>query len=329
MEDCERHERDFKEATSPHFLKAISSILTLLEVAVGAGHGELSEPDCKQFKSEIESAQRETLAAEEVASCAVDLIDGSCEKLMVQHGTLSKEQRELQKCIKSTQEQLAEVEAQRRRIKGQIQTAKGSLRHAEQTLRTARAKKGEKQTGRDIGIGLSFVVPCIGIPMAVAFEKERMYRKSEVDIALEDLSQVKASIVMDEEELNKLNRQAPELEKEMEKAADTLSGVKPELLKNKQSRAALANVQSKLKTCYQHMSALHGRVSALKAQAQNMYSLAPLIPFIIQAGAYVQEEVPGTELLLTEAHVHKVLDRLRIILPKLKESDLSDNASYM
>ncbi|XP_078085486.1 uncharacterized protein LOC144504267 [Mustelus asterias] len=329
MEEGESHERNFKDATLPHFLKAISSILTFLEVAVSVGPGELSEPECKQFKREIESAQRESLAAEEAASSIVDLIDGSCEKLMVQYGKLSKEQKELQKGIKSTQDELAEMENQRKQVNGRIQTAKVSLKQAEQTLRAARAKKGEKQTGRDIGIGLSFVVPCIGIPMAVAFEKERMYRKSEVDVALEELSQLKVNIVMDEEELNKLNGQAPELEKEMEKAADTLSKVKPELLKVKQSRAALANAQSKLRTCYQHLSALHGRVNALKAQAQNMYSLAPLIPFIIETCAHVQQQAPGSELLLTGSEVLKVLDSLRIILPKLKESNFSDNASYM
>ncbi|XP_067900288.1 myosin heavy chain, cardiac muscle isoform-like isoform X2 [Heterodontus francisci] len=329
MEDCEMHERDFKEATLPHFLKGISSILSFLEFAVNTGGGELSEPDCKEFKREIESAQRETLAAEEAASNVVDLIDTNCEKLMAQHGKLSKEQKELQKHIKSTQDQLSEVEIRRQQMKGQVQTATIWLKQAEQTLRAARAKKGEKQTGRDIGIGLSFVIPCIGIPMAVAFEKERVYRKSEVDIALEDFSQLKASITKDEEELNQLNRQIPELEKEMEKAAETLSGVKTELLKIKQSRSALANAQSKLKNCFQHLSALHGRVSVLKAQTQHMYSLGPLIPFIVETCAHIQQQVPGSELLLTGTQVHKVMDGLRIMLPKLKESELSGNANYM
>ncbi|XP_043551207.1 uncharacterized protein LOC122552569 [Chiloscyllium plagiosum] len=329
MEDCEVYERDCKEAVSPSFLRGISSILTLLELAVSAGTGDLSEASSKQFKIEIESAQREILSAEEAASRIVDDVDASCEKLMVQHGKLSKEQKELQKCLKCTQDQLVEAEDQRKRTEGQLQAAAVSLKQMEQTLRGARAKKGEKQTGRDIGIGLSFVIPCIGIPMAVAFEKERLYRKSEVDVAVEDLSQVKASIIKDEEELEKLTSQFPELEKKRDETAESLSVVRTELLKFKRSRAALANVQCKLRNCYQHLSALHGRVSALKAQAQHMYSMAPLIPFVRETCAEAQLEGPGTELMLTGSQIHKVIESIRIMLPKLKDPNLSDIASYM
>uniref|UniRef100_UPI00398E8B08 uncharacterized protein n=1 Tax=Pristiophorus japonicus TaxID=55135 RepID=UPI00398E8B08 len=329
MEDCEIHERDFKEATLPHFLKGISSILSLLALAVSVGGGDLSEPECRQLRSEVETAQRETLAAEEAAGSVVDLVDAGCERLTAQHGKLSKEQKELQRCIKSTHDELAVLENQRQRIKGRVQTDTVGLKQAEQTLRAARAKKGEKQTGRDIGIGLSFVIPCIGIPMAVAFEKERMYRKSEVDIASEDFSQLKASVTKDEEELDQLNRQIPELERETEKAAETLSGLKAELLKIKHSRAAFANAQSKLRNCSRHVSALHGRVSALKAQTQHMYSLGPLIPFIIEACVHIQQPILGTELLLTGSQVQKIMDGLNTMLPKLKERNLSDNTNYM
>ncbi|XP_067844353.1 cingulin-like [Heptranchias perlo] len=329
MEDCEIHERDFKEATLPHFLKGISSILSFLVLAVSVGGKDLSESDSKQLKSEIELAQRETLAAEEAASGIVDLIDAGCEKLTAQHGKLSKEQKELQESIKSMHNQLAGLKNQRQRITGQVQTAKVWLKQADQTLRAARAKKREKQTGRDIGIGLSFVIPCIGIPMAVAFEKERMHRKSEVDIASEDLSQLRASITKDEEVLDQLNRQIPEMKKETEKAAQTLSGVKTELLKIKRSGAALGKAQSKLKNCSQYLCTLHGRVSALKAQTQHMYSLGPLIPFIDETCAHIQQQVPGSELLLTGTQVHKVMDSLKCMLPKLKENNLSDKANYM
>ncbi|XP_059504744.1 uncharacterized protein LOC125454989 [Stegostoma tigrinum] len=326
MEDCER---DCKEAIYPPFLRGVSSILSLLELTVSAGTGDLSEADSKQFKIEIESAQREILSAEEAASRIVDGIDTSCEKLMVQHGKLSTEQKELQKCLKCTQDQLAEVQDQRKRIEVQLQAAAVSLKQMEQTLKGSRAKKGEKQTGRDIGIGLSFVIPCIGIPMAVAFEKERLYRKSEVDIALEDLSHVKANITKDEEEMEKLNSQFPELEKKREETAESLSVVKAELLKIKRSRGALANVQCKLKRCHQHLSALHGRVSALKAQAQHMYSMVPLIPFVRETCAQAQLQGPGTELLMTGSQIHKVIEGVRIMLPKLQEPNLSDIASYM
>ncbi|XP_051868695.1 uncharacterized protein LOC127568694 [Pristis pectinata] len=316
MED---YERNFEEATLPHFLKGISSVLSVLELVVSAPSDELSNSLCEEIKGKAKVAQREILAAEEAASNIVSLVDTGCEELTSQQGKLSKRQGELQASLASTQEQLADLADQRKQVEGQVQSATAWLRQAKQSLATARAKLGEKQTGRDIGIGLTFVIPCIGIPMAVAFEKERVYRKSEVEAASEELSQVVAGIKRDEEDLARIARQIPELEKEVEKAAETLSGLTGELLQIKQARTSLADTQCKLRNCSHYLSTLHGHMKALEAQSRNLYSLGPLVPLIVATCEQVQQQVPGNEFLLTATQAHMVLHALGNMLPRLKE----------
>ncbi|XP_078261629.1 uncharacterized protein LOC144596752 isoform X2 [Rhinoraja longicauda] len=320
MEDHEKYQRNFEEATLPHFLKGIAYLLSLLELVVGAPSGELSDSMCEDIKREVEGAHREMVAAEEAAGTVVGLVDTACEEMTSQRSRLSKRQEELQASLTSTQEQLGDLAARREQAEGQVQSAAVWLKQAKQSLATARAKRGEKRTGRDIGIGLSFVIPCIGIPMAVAFEKEHVYRKLEVEEAWEEVSHVSASIKKDEEELNRINRRVPELEKEAEKATETLSGVKEELPKIRQLHVSLGSVQCNLRNCFQYLSTLRGMLRVMNVQSQTLYSLDQLVPLIIEACEHVQQQVAGNEFLMTATPVHTVLHSIAATLPSLQES---------
>ncbi|XP_062911020.1 uncharacterized protein LOC134350039 [Mobula hypostoma] len=324
----EDYRRNFEEATLHQFLRGISSLLSVLELAVSAPSEELDSSLCEEIEDKAKEAQREILAAEEAASNIVTLIDTGCEKLTSQQGKLSRRQEELQAGLEATQEQLAGLADQRKRLKGQVHSANMSLRQAKQTLALARAKLGEKRTGRDIGIGLTFVIPCIGIPMAVSFEKERVFRKSEVEAASKELAQVVAGIKKDEEELARIEERVPELEKEAEKAAEALSKVKGELLELKQMRISLAEAQCQLKSCTQYLSTLHGHVKALETQSQHLYSLGPVIPLVVMACEQVQERVPGNEFLLMAPQARSVLHTLGSTLPRLKERNKAQTEGH-
>ncbi|XP_055495067.1 ribosome-binding protein 1-like [Leucoraja erinacea] len=320
MEDHEKYQRNFEEATLPHFLKGISNLLSLLEFVVNAPSGELSDSMCEDIKGEVEGAHTGTLAAEEAAGTVVGLVDKACEELTSQRGRLSKRQDELQADLASTQEQLEDLAARREQAEGQVQSAAVWLKQAKQSLAAARAKRGEKRTGRDIGIGLSFVIPCIGIPMAVAFEKEHVYRKLEVEEAWEEVCQVTASIKKNKEEMNRIDRRVPELEKEVEKATETLSRVKEEMSKIRQLHISLGSMQCNLRNCFQYLSTLHGLLRVMNVQSQNLYSLDQLVPLIVEACEHVQQQVAGNEFLLTATQVHTVLHSIAATLHSLQES---------
>ncbi|XP_069786764.1 ribosome-binding protein 1-like isoform X2 [Narcine bancroftii] len=321
MEDYEKYQRNFKETILPHFIKGISSILSVVELVISISSEELSGPACAEIQGKAEVAQREVLAAEEAASKVLDLVDRGCEELTSQQGRLSRKQEELQARLTSTRGQLADLAEERKRIESQLQVATVRLKEAKQTLASARAKLGEKRTGRDIGIGLIFVLPCIGIPMAVAFEKERACSEWEVEDASKELSLLSAAMKRDEDHLDRMGRQMPELETEAEKGAETVGKVKGELLQTKEIRASLAGTQGELRSCTHYLSMLHGRLKTLNDQSRHLYSLQPLLPLIIGTCEQARQPVSGNEFLLTATQAHTALQALGTALPRLKERE--------
>ncbi|XP_060686721.1 uncharacterized protein LOC132819297 [Hemiscyllium ocellatum] len=322
----EHHESSFQGAALPHFVKSVSSLLLMLRISVRPGLRDLEDKDVARFKEELEIAEREAEQAATAAEGLGDVIDGHCEKLTMEYGQVSGERKRLATSLQESQSKLRSLEMDRELIQGRLQTAKTSLRQAEDTLRSARAKAGEKQTGRDVGIGLSFLLPCVGIPMAVAFEKERQLRKSEVDIASDDRSSLKSSISQDEEQLKQINSQVPELYSDINGVTERLEESKAAELTLKESRVQLAKLQARMRTCCQYLSTFQGKVNALKTQSQHMYNMRPLLPFLEEAAVQAQQ-VPDNEQLFNHIQVHKVVGDLKTLIPKVKDLLLSQDSA--
>ncbi|XP_067881676.1 uncharacterized protein [Heterodontus francisci] len=321
-----KYENSFLEVAAPHFIKSLSSLLVMLRLAASVGNRDLQDGDIRKFREEVEIADREAQESAKAAGELGDSMDGSCEKLTVQYGQVGRSKKELSSSLQNAQNKLRSLETEKELIHGKLQAAKTSLRQVEDTLRAARAKAGEKQTGRDVGIGLSFLLPCVGIPMAVAFEKERQYRKSEVDVVSEDRSSLKSSITEDEEKLNEINCQVPELHKEISELNESLEENKVTELTLKESRTEHAKLQGRMRNCCQYLSTFQGKVSVLKAQSQHMYNMSLLLPFLEEAGVHAQQ-VPVNELFFNHIQVHRAVEDLKMLLPKIKDLLLSQEST--
>ncbi|XP_078064376.1 uncharacterized protein LOC144490514 [Mustelus asterias] len=322
----EKYGDSFREAAVPLFVKSLSSLLAMFRIALHVGTRDLNEKDIGKFQEEIKQASKE---AEKSAKCAEglgDSIDEVSEKMTAEYGQVNRKSKDLSCTLQNHQNKLRSLEAEKELIQSKVQAAKLSLRQAEDSVRAARAKAGEKQTGRDVGIGLSFLLPCVGIPMAVAFEKERQYRKSEEDVASGDCSELKTSIRKDEEELNQISNQIPELYKQITEVSQSLEETKVAEEALKERRAELAKLQSRMRSCCQYLSTFQGKVGALKAQSQHMYNMRPLLPFLEEAGLHSQQ-VPDAEQLFNHIQLHRLIEDLLTLQPKIRELQLSEDSA--
>uniref|UniRef100_UPI00398EAF49 tropomyosin-like n=1 Tax=Pristiophorus japonicus TaxID=55135 RepID=UPI00398EAF49 len=326
--EYENYENSFREQALPHFVKSISSLLAVVRIAANVGSREMEDTDIAKVQGELEIADKEALESAKATEDLVDLIDGTCEKLTADHGQVTKARKEQAATLQSMQSQLRSLESNKELINGRLQEAKTSLRQAESALRAARAMAGEKQTGRDVGIGLSFLLPCVGIPMAVAFEKERQNRKSEVDVASKERSILQADITKDEEQLGQINSQVPELYNKIDGVSENLEESKTAELTLRGSRAGLAEVQGRMRMCCQYLSSVQGRVAALKVQTKNLYNVSLLFPFLEEAIVQAQQ-VPHSEPLFNHIQVHRVIGDLQTLLPKISQLRSQDNTDYM
>ncbi|GCB83539.1 hypothetical protein scyTo_0024348 [Scyliorhinus torazame] len=324
--DYEKYGSSFTETAVPPFVKSLSSLLILLKIALQVGFRDLMDTDISKFQEEVQIANRE---AEDSVKCADGLgalIDGNSEKLTAEYGQVTSRRKELASSLQNNQNKLRSLEMERELLQDRLQTAKASLRQVEDSLREAKAKSAEKQTGRDVGIGLSFLLPCVGIPMAVAFEKERRYRKSEVDVTTDDRLTLKSNITKDEEQLSQINSQVPELHNEINEVNGSLEENKGVEQSLKERRVELAHLQSRMRNCCQYLSTFQGKVSALKVQSQHMYNMSPLLPFLEEAGLQAQQ-VPDTEQLFNQVQVYRLIGDLKAMLPKIKVLLLSEDSA--
>ncbi|XP_041064228.1 uncharacterized protein LOC121289157 [Carcharodon carcharias] len=327
--EAEKYEGSFQEAAVPHFVKSVSSLLAMLKIVLQVGVGDLTEKQMSLFQEETKAANNEAQESARRAGELGDLIDGNCVKMTAEYGEVSRSRKELASSLQEKQNKLRSLETEREMLQGKLQTAKIDLRQVEDSLRAATAKVGEKETRRDVGIGLSFLLPCVGIAMAVAFEKERQYMKCEVDVVSEDHSSLKSSIIKDEDRLNKINSEVHTLYNEINVISERLEENKVAELALKESRAELAKLQGRMRNCFQYLTTFRGKVGVLKSQSQHMYNLRLLLPFLEEAGLQAQQ-VPDTEQLFSHIQVNKVVGDLKALLPKIKDLLLSEDSSdYM
>eukprot|EP00062_Callorhinchus_milii_P026701 gi/632989125/ref/XP_007883481.1/ PREDICTED: tropomyosin alpha-3 chain-like [Callorhinchus milii] len=315
----EERERSFTEATLPHYVKAVSAVLDFTSLAARLGEREPDQGEVQTLTRQADTAHKEVLLAESAASGLVDGLDAECEALTVRYSKLSSERRGLEGSLASLQGELQVLTRQQDLLTSQLDTERTSLRQAQDCLREAQAKKGEKRTGRDVGIGLSFLLPCVGIPMAMAFEKERQFRKAEVDMVTGDHCQLKGSVTLAEEKLSELSEKLPVVSVRLEEARAGLEEAREKEQRVKERRTGLAQVQTRLRGCTHYLSSLCGQAKALQAQSQHLYSLSPLLPFLEELVAQITEPPGGASLVCEEPPARRLASQLASLLPTIHQ----------
>ncbi|XP_059841408.1 uncharacterized protein LOC132402556 [Hypanus sabinus] len=320
-------ERVFEERALPHLLQSLGALLNVVQTALSSPAGG-QELDVDRIQQEVELASKGAKLAVDQAQEASEKMDIACEKATAQYGQLSVQRREKGAALQELQAKVRQMESEKELATSRLQAATASLRQAEDALRSARAKAGEKQTGRDVGIGLSFLLPCVGIPMAVAFEKERQLSKSEVELASDDRSQLRYSVSKDEQLLERLGGELPELQakaQQLEIELGEIGGAEREL---KELRGQLSDAQARLRASFHQLSSLQGKVGTLSLQCQNLYSLRPLLPPLEEA--ILQSLMLPPQPPFTQASLQRLTGDLKALQPQLKNLHLSqDSDEYL
>ncbi|XP_055495922.1 uncharacterized protein LOC129699827 [Leucoraja erinacea] len=273
-----------EEVAVPLLTESVEGLGWVVCLAVGAWGRELSEEEEEGVKRRVQEAGGQAGGAAELAREARGRVDGRCERATARLGLWGRESRLLAAHQGPLQARLHQLQAQRDGAREQLHEAGPSLRQAQLQLQTAQAQARSKETGRDVGIGLCFLLPCVGIPMAVAFERERQ-------------------LVLEQEEraekaqwgLSRSREDAERLGQRLDARLGALRGLAGRLEAAVQARAearlalreeqrGLEGHQGRVRALAHQLSGLAGSMAALGAQTRHLYSLEPVLPFI-QAAA--------------------------------------------
>ncbi|XP_069786724.1 uncharacterized protein [Narcine bancroftii] len=323
----EEPERAFEQRALPHFVKSMSALLCVLQAALVTGEQRGEELDVAGIQGQVELSGKEADLAAALTDGLCDQVDRQCELATAQHGQVGQQYRRQSEGLQELQGRLRQLESEQEAASGRLQTNTVSLRQADDALRSARAKVGEKQTGRDVGIGLSFLLPCVGIPMAVAFEKERKLSKTQVTVTSDDRSVLHSSISKDEQLLLQLGLQLPELRGQAQELERKLQESQADEQRLQGQRQVLAETQGRLRDCRHFLSCWQGKLAVLGVQCKHLYRLDPVLPFLEEAalqGLLVPSLPP-----FQQPTVQRLLGDLRLLLPKVKEQQLSRDSDYL
>ncbi|XP_078413648.1 uncharacterized protein LOC144689984 [Cetorhinus maximus] len=309
----ESYEKKFKDVTLPHFVSGMSAILSFANSAATLDTKDLEEAECEKVKVDVELAYEEMSRAEEEAKRMIDSVMAEALQLTADFDKGKMDRKDLEENLWIKRDELITLESHRYQVNDQLQAARSSLQHTENALNAAEARKGEKITGRDMGIGLTLLVPCVGIPMTVDYNKELNNTKRLVKMVEGELHRLRAVVKENEEEMNKCNRQIPEKSKEIERLKESLARKESEVEKMQQACGVLADIKCKLKYCYDYLYSLHGTVEVLYNSCEDVYNLGPIMPVIEQTFKTIQQQNSHNELLAYDAKVQKMVKELKVI----------------
>ncbi|XP_059841486.1 uncharacterized protein LOC132402603 [Hypanus sabinus] len=312
--DCERYENRFRDLTLPPFINGISSILSLANSVTAFGSKELEVNESDQLKQDVEKAYTEMSKAEKEASGLINAMTTDSLQLAKDLDEAKRKRKSLEEELQEKKDLLIWLESQRYLINDQLQAARSNLHHTENTLNAAEARRGEKLTGRDMGLGLMLLVPCVGIPMAIDYSKELNSTKNLLKEVEKEKLRLDAEVKKNEEELKNCNSEIPERNKEIEKLKDNLMQMEREVEMMQKAFRALADTKTKLKYCHNYLSSLQGSVEVLYNFREDMYSLEPHMPLIEEIFNDIQQQNSQNELLVYDSRVQKVVKKLRAIL---------------
>ncbi|XP_038673200.1 uncharacterized protein LOC119976632 [Scyliorhinus canicula] len=311
--DYELYEKKFKDVTLTHFVSGVSAILSFANSAVVFGDKELDEAECEKVKVDVNLAYDEMSRAEKEAKAMIDSMTNETLQLTKDFDKAQMDRKDLEENLWIKKDELITLESHRYQVNDQLQAARSTLRHMENSLSTAEARKGEKITGRDVGIGLMLLVPCVGIPMTIDYNKELNNTKRRVKTVEGELHRLRAVVKENEEEMSKCNKQIPAKSKETERLKESLSQKEREVEKMQRACGILADIKCKLKHCYNYVDSLHGAVEALYNSCSNVYNLDPIMPIIEETFKTLQQQNSHNELLAYDANVQKMIKELRVI----------------
>ncbi|XP_067901703.1 chromosome partition protein Smc-like isoform X2 [Heterodontus francisci] len=311
--DYETYEKKFKDVTLPHFVSGISAILSFANSAVTLGDKELEESECVKVKMDVGLAYEEISMAKEGATGMIDSLTAETLQLTEEFDKAQVDRKNLEESLWLKKDELITLESRRYQVNDQLQAARLSLQHTEDALNIAEARKGEKATGRDMGIGLMLLVPCVGIPMTVDYNKELNNTKRLVKTVEGEMHRLRAIVKQNEEEMKKCNSQIPEISKEIERVKESLTRREREVEKMQRACGILADIKCKLKYCYNYLYSLHGTVEVLYTSCRDIYNLDSIMSVIEETFRTIQQQNSHNELLVYDANVQKMVKELKAI----------------
>ncbi|XP_069786776.1 uncharacterized protein [Narcine bancroftii] len=307
---CKEYVNNFRDKTLPHFVRGLTALLPFAKSVAIFGEKDLEESECDKVKREVELIHREMDQATKEAEALITSMHKDYENLAKDIDEAYASKKSLEESLQDSKNELVKLENQRYNLSDKLQTSRNWLQQLESTLSAAETRLAEKTTGRDMGIGLLLIAPCVGIPMIVDYNKELNNAKNLLKTTDNKKHHLSEAISKNEEEIKSLNIKIPEKNDEIEKLKDNLARQVRKVEDLEMAFKALTDTKDDLKHCFNYLTSVLETVKMLNSSCNDLYSLEPLMTVITETFNIIKKQNSRNELLTNNPCVKELVKSL-------------------
>ncbi|XP_067844345.1 uncharacterized protein [Heptranchias perlo] len=292
-----QHQNDFRCKTLPHYLNVIRSVVSLADIVISACGEKLSVTEKTRLITEVGAAHTAINKAVSEGKEIRSDVDSEITEIPFEH-------KELQEAIDSVSRELQHVEKElisqeilKEKCRDKIQRTQAKLLQAEATQNKANAQKAEKETARNVGIGL-LLIPFIGIPLILGASKEI----ERIQLLIDFTSEVKGSLSVkrdkQKQELKQCYLKITELRIKQAQHENLREKERKVIMMKKQSDE-LFDAQRKVKQHLSFLSKIQCKVEVLRNQCteETFYGMSGIKDRLQDIFTFIQLEGFEKELL--------------------------------
>ncbi|XP_038675661.1 uncharacterized protein LOC119978250 [Scyliorhinus canicula] len=301
------YQKIFKQKVLPRYLKAITSVVSLADIAICACEHDLGDGEKASLRAELELAQTQMQEAATEVKKIRDGVDSDSQDTTLKD--LQDEVHEQRKNLQQVEKDLVSQEIEKEKIKDRVQEIRTNILHTEDILNTMNAQKAGKKTLRNMGIGL-IIIPFIGIPMALGATKEIKRCEELIKNTSESKGVLEKDCKQKEETLECGNEKIKELKVKRVEGVESLREKEVELAVLKGEVDLLLSVGEKISDNVSYITKLEGLLKMLNRQCseETFYGIAGVRGILDKIFTCIQEE--GCEDWLHDFNIDRKLSEL-------------------
>ncbi|XP_067881680.1 myosin heavy chain, cardiac muscle isoform-like [Heterodontus francisci] len=291
------HQKNFRHKILPRYLNVITSIVSLADIAIYACDQNLSETEETKLKAEVKLAYEEIQEAVNEGKEIQSDVDDEATDTSMERKVLQDKIDNMRKELQDVEKELISQEIQKEKIRDKLRNVHAELLHATETQNTTNARKAEKETIRNVGIGL-ILIPFIGIPMLIGTLKEIQRALGLSKSTEERIGSLHVSLESEESNLDKCYNKITEL-KQKRVESESLRKEEKELVIQKAEVTELFDAKGKVFDNLSYLSNLQGKLQVLYSQCsdETFYGMTVIKDLLLKIFTLIQKESFNQELL--------------------------------
>ncbi|XP_055495998.1 uncharacterized protein LOC129699885 [Leucoraja erinacea] len=205
------HELRFKRTVLPHYLKMLTSALSLNHISSRGSQQQLCPSEETALGTAVREAHSHVSEAATQAGAVLEDLDKEVEDAAEEKRSCEQEMGNVKQQLLQLDKQMVSEESRREVVRDDVERWQLEMRQAQHTQDTENARRDQKRTLRNLGIGLG-ILPFVGIPLVVGSCREMSRCEALIEEAVKDKAEVKVKLDQASLELDLCRKKLQELQ---------------------------------------------------------------------------------------------------------------------